>query len=63
MRVFIQASKEYIPHNYNFFNAYQGFKEMGHKIVMFHTPKNCGRAQLRMWLLDMLAPFAEDWRI
>lgn len=37
MRVFIQASKEYMPHNYNFFNAYQGFKEMGHEIVMFHT--------------------------
>lgn len=28
MKVFVQATKENLPHNYNFFQAYQGFKEM-----------------------------------
>ena len=37
MKVYIQATKDYMPHNYNFYNAYQGFKEMGHETVMFHT--------------------------
>lgn len=37
MKVYIQATAEYLPHNYNFFNAYQGFKEMGFETVMFHT--------------------------
>lgn len=35
MKVYIQANKNGIPHNYNFMNAYQGFYEMGHEIVMF----------------------------
>lgn len=39
MKVYIQATNEYLPHNYNFFNAYQGFKEMGFETVMFHTPE------------------------
>lgn len=37
MKVYIQSNKNYLPHNYNFFNAYQGFYEMGFETVMFHT--------------------------
>lgn len=39
MKVFIQASREGMPHNYNFFSAYQGFREMGHETVLFRTPE------------------------
>ncbi len=37
--MFIQSSKKYLPCNYNFFNAYQGFYEMGFETVFFHTYK------------------------
>lgn len=36
MKVYVQSDKDYIPHNYNFFSAYQGFKEMGFETVMFY---------------------------
>lgn len=36
MKVYIQ-SKNGIPHNYNFFNAYQGFAEMGFEIMLFEN--------------------------
>lgn len=39
MKVYIQATNEYLPHNCNFFNAYQGFKKMGFETVMFHAPE------------------------
>lgn len=35
MKVYIQSDKNQIPHNYNFMNAYQGFREMGFEIVRF----------------------------
>lgn len=35
MKVFIQSSKNKFPHNYNFFNAYEGFLDMGAEIVPF----------------------------
>ena len=35
MKVYIQSKDKYTPHNYNFFNAYQGFKEMGFETIMF----------------------------
>ena len=37
MKVYIQAKDKHLPHNYNFFNAYQGFKEMGFETVMFNN--------------------------
>ena len=36
MKVYIQSDKNGIPHNYNFMNACQGFREMGFEIVPFH---------------------------
>jgi len=36
MKIYIQSTKDYMPHNYNFFSAYQGFKEMGFEMIMFH---------------------------
>lgn len=36
MKVYIQSDKNGIPHNYNFMNAYQGFREMGFETVMFN---------------------------
>lgn len=35
MKVFIQSSPNKFPHNYNFFNAYEGFLDMGAEIVHF----------------------------
>ena len=37
MRAYIQSTQDYIPHNCNFFSAYQGFKEMGFETVMFYN--------------------------
>lgn len=37
MKAYIQSTNEHIPHNYNFFSAYQGFKEMGFETVMFYN--------------------------
>ena len=38
MKVYIHSSKNLIPHNYNFMNAYQGFYEMGFEIVNYFDP-------------------------
>lgn len=35
MKVYIRSDKNHIPHNYNFMNAYQGFREMGFEIIPF----------------------------
>ena len=35
MRAYIQSDKNGIPCNYNFMNAYQGFREMGFETIMF----------------------------
>lgn len=39
MKIYIQSYPDRIPHNYNFMNAYQGFREMGFEIVPFHEPE------------------------
>lgn len=36
MKVFIQCDKNGLPLDYDFFNAYAGFKEMGFETVFFH---------------------------
>lgn len=41
MKVYIQSYSNGIPHNYNFMNAWQGFKEMGFEVVTF-----CEKQQL-----------------
>lgn len=33
MKVFVQCDKNGLPLNYDFFNAYTGFKEMGFEII------------------------------
>lgn len=45
MKVFVQATKENLPHNYNFFQAYQGFKEMGHEVVFFQTDEQLRKSE------------------
>lgn len=35
MKVYIQSYQNGIPHNYNFMNAWQGFREMGFEILPF----------------------------
>lgn len=37
MKVFVQCDKNGLPLDYDFFNAYAGFKEMGFEIVFFHN--------------------------
>lgn len=46
MKVYIQSKSDYMPHNYNFFNAYQGFKEMGFETIMFQTPDELRKSNL-----------------
>ena len=36
MKVFVQADKNGLPHNHNFYSAYQGFLEMGFETIMFN---------------------------
>lgn len=37
MKVYIQSMANRLPHNHNFFSAYQGFREMGFEIVPFEN--------------------------
>lgn len=39
MKVYIYSDKNGIPHNYNFMNAYQGFREMGFETILFNDEK------------------------
>ena len=54
MKVFVQCDKNGLPLDYDFFNAYAGFKEMGFEIVFFHKFKKNRKklaknyAQMRM---------------
>lgn len=36
MKVYVHSHENQIPRNYNFMNAYQGFREMGFEVVNFH---------------------------
>lgn len=45
MKVFIQSDKHGIPCNYNFMNAYQGFREMGFETVMFNQHCDLNESQ------------------
>lgn len=45
MKVYIQSKNNKIPHNYNIFNAYQGFYEMGFEIVLFSTYEELATSQ------------------
>ena len=40
MKVFIQCDKNGLPLDYDFFNAYAGFKEMGFETVFFTIMNN-----------------------
>ena len=37
MKAYIQANRDNFPANYNFYQAYLGFHEMGMETVFFHT--------------------------
>ena len=37
MRVYIQCRENNLPHSYNFYSAYQGFREMGFEIIPFQN--------------------------
>ena len=39
MKVYVQSYPNNFPHNYNFFNAYEGFLDMGAEIVHFSNPQ------------------------
>ena len=39
MKAYIQSYQNGVPHNYNFMNAWQGFKEMGFEIIPFSDAK------------------------
>lgn len=69
MKVFIQSSPNCFPHNYNFFNAYEGFLDMGAEIVHFSTPQELSLStredivvgyQCRFWLMVVLNPCFVD---
>lgn len=39
MKVYVQSFPTGIPHNYNFMNAWQGFREMGFEVITFSDNK------------------------
>jgi hypothetical protein len=45
MKAYIQSYPEGIPHNYNFMNAYQGFREMGFEIILFSNKEMLKQSQ------------------
>lgn len=46
MKVYVQSYKNGIPHNHNFYNAYEGFLQMGFEIVMFNDFEELKESQL-----------------
>lgn len=46
MKVYVQSYKNGIPHNHNFYNAYEGFFQMGFEIVMFSDFEELKESQL-----------------
>ena len=66
MKVYIQATADGIPHNYNFFNAYQGFREMGIETVMFHemkTLKNSNPEDIVVGYVDVVRSRLMDFGV
>ena len=60
MKVYIQSKNDYMPHNYNFFNAYQGFKEMGFETIMFQTPEELRRSNIEDVVVGTSIPYNYD---
>lgn len=46
MKVYIQSTKNNLPHNYNFFNAYEGFLDMGAEIVNFYQSEELRESEI-----------------
>ena len=65
MKVYIQ-SKNGIPHNYNFYCAYQGFYEMGFEIKFFNTYdelRNSNREDVVVGYVDTVRERLRDFNI
>jgi len=45
MKVYIQTTPNGLPRSTNFFNAYQGFHEMGFETLMFSTSEELQASQ------------------
>lgn len=56
MKVYIQAGRDGLPRNYNMYNAYQGFREMGLETVFFHTPEELQTSELQDIVVGYVAP-------
>ena len=56
MKVYIQSTNKYLPHSYNFFNAYQGFNEMGFETIMFHSFEELKTSQKEDIIVSYLDP-------
>ena len=46
MKVYIQSMSNHLPRSINFFNAYQGFHEMGFETIMFSIQEELQTSQL-----------------
>lgn len=40
LMIYIKCNKDNVPHNYNFANAYYGFREMGAEIKFYKEIKD-----------------------
>ena len=62
MKVYVQSKNDYMPHNYNFFNAYQGFKEMGFETIMFHSREQLKTSKKEDVVVGYVDPVRERLR-
>ena len=66
MKVYIQADSNGLPYNYNFFCAYQGFREMGIETVMFSDAemlKNSSKEDIIVGYVDPVQSRLKDFGI
>ncbi len=66
MKAYIQSNKDLLPHNYNFFSAYQGFYEMGFETVLFHTYEELKKSKIEdvvVGYVDTVRRRLNDFRI
>ena len=59
MKVYIQANRDNFPANYNFYQAYLGFHEMGMETVFFHTYEELQKSSRE----DIVVGFVEAVRM
>lgn len=56
MKIFVQCDKNGLPLNYDFFNAYAGFKEMGFETVFFYNDEQLKKSEKNDVIVAFFGP-------